>query len=200
MVKPQKIVTPIGMSSWCAINPDNPDTKFDPQWYVDLIVEKDDAKSFADAVKKFYEETRSHFGATKPTNPIPIKEHTDEEGNPTGQLVIKCKRKVGGTRKDGSTWTNKPPVLFGADGNPFTPDGSLGKGTKMRVSVLMKPYGAPKVGVMFEIASAQIIDANYYGNDASGDDFEAVEGTAKTTVPASAEGFTKVEGGDSFDF
>jgi len=200
MVKPQKIVTPIGMSSWCAINPDNPDTKFDHKWYVDLIVEKDDAKSFTDAVKKFYEETRSHFGATKPTNPIPIKEHTDEEGNPTGQLVIKCKRKVGGTRKDGSTWTNKPPVLFGADGNPFTPDGSIGKGTKMRLSVLMKPYGAPKVGVMFEIVSAQIIDANYYGNDASADDFEAVEGTAKTTVPASTEGFTKVEGGDSFNF
>ena len=90
-------------------------------------------------------------------------------------------------------------MLFGADGNPFTPEGTIGKGTKMRVSVKMKPYGAPKVGIKFEIASAQIIDANYYG-DEGGCDFEAVEGTAVTTVPASAEGFDKVEGGDSFNF
>jgi len=92
-------------------------------------------------------------------------------------------------------------VLFGADLQPFTPEGSLGKGTKLRMSIGMKPYGNPKVGVTFEIVSAQIIDANYYGEEASADAFDVVEeGTAKTVVPAGAESFSEVEGGDSFNF
>jgi hypothetical protein len=200
MVKTKKITTPIGTSSWCALN-EAPDTKFDPQWYCDLLVDKADAESFVADAEAFYTETREHFGASKATNPLPIKEHVDEEGNKTGKLVFKCKRKASGIRKDGSTWENKPPVLFGADLQPFTPEGSLGKGTKLRMSIGMKPYGNPKVGVTFEIVSAQIIDANYYGEEASADAFDVVEeGTAKTVVPAGAESFSEVEGGDSFNF
>ncbi len=186
MVKTTKIVTPIGTAAWCAINPDSPDTKFEPQWYVDLIVEKDaeGMPEFGKAVKAFYEETRQEFGMERGTNPIPIKAYIDSEGNTTDKLLIKCKLAVGGTRKDGTACSNRPPVLFGADHNPFIPDGSLGKGTKLRVSLGMKPYSQPKVGIRFDIVSAQIIDAEYHGIQASEDDFGAVEGSATTAAPA----------------
>lgn len=196
MVKTTKIVTPVGTSSWCSINPDNPDTKFEHQWYVDLIVDKADAQDFLKTVKAFYAETKADFGEGKPTNPIPITNYVDEDGNATDKVLIKCKRKVGGVRKDGTAWTNQPHVLFDTDMQKFVPEGNLGKGTKMRVSLAMKPYSKPKVGVTFEILSCLIIEPEYYGVQASADDF-GIEAVA----PSGGEGQSALEaGGDDFNF
>lgn len=192
MAKPQKIVTPIGTAAWCAINPDKPDTKFEHQWYVDLIVPKKDAVAFVKEVKAYYEATTDEYGMAAGTNPIPIKPYIDADGNKTDCLLIKCKLAASGVKKDGTPWTNKPPVLFGADLNPFVPEGLIGKGSKMRVSLAMKGYSKPKTGIKFDIVSVQIIDAAYYGVQASADDFTAEEGTATTAAPVSSREHSSV--------
>lgn len=201
MVKTTKIITPVGIASWCALNPDSPDTKFDPQWHVKLIVEKDEAATFVETAKAFYQETRAHFGMDKATNPIPISAYVDEEGNATDKLLIKCKRMSSGVKKDGTPWTNSPHVLFGADLKPFVPEGRIGKGTRLRVALAMSPYGAPKVGVKFDIISAQILDAEYYEEQASPDDFNVEEGTAATAASPGVEDFSPAgTGGGDFNF
>ena len=202
-MKPTPITTPIGISSWCAINPDSPDTKYEHQWFVDLVVDPNDpkVKAFIETTKKFYNDARQHFGAQIGTNPLPIKDELDADKNPTGMLVIKCKRKVGGIRKDGSPWTNTLPVLYDANVQPFTPSGSIGKGSKMRIALNMKPYGAPKVGVTFEIVSVQILDVQYYGNDATPEAFEVEQGSNTPTPELTPDSISSAsEGGDSFSF
>ena len=198
VLKPKQITTPIGQSHWCALNPDSPDTKFGSKWYVDLLVPKKDMKEFVSNVESFLDEARNQFGKDKKVNPLPIKEHFDEDGNKTDFLVIKCKLVAEGQRKDGSLYQNKL-VLFDCDTKPFTPEGTIGMGTKMRVSINMVAYDVQGVGVTFKIKSAQIIDVNYY-DGASASDFDAVEGN--TSNGDTSEDFKEEgEGGSTtFDF
>ncbi len=191
--------TPIGHSSWCALNPDNPDTKFGSKWYVDLVVPKKDMKEFVGAAENLLAKTRKHFGEDKNVVSLPIKEHFDADGNKTDNLVIKIKLKAEGTSMQGKTYTNTLK-LIGADLKPFVPEGTIGMGTKMQVATYMSGYsGRDGVGVTFKIKSAQIIDVKYYGGgNADASDYEVQEGNATTDDSVTAEEAPEVV--SSFDF
>jgi hypothetical protein len=198
MLKPQSITTPIGTSSWCALNPDAPDTKFGAKFYVDLLVPKKNMKEFAKSAKSFLEEARSEFGMKKKVNPLPIKQHVDEDGNETDFLVVKCKLVAEGQKKDGGTYKNKL-VLFDCNKKPFVPEGVIGMGTKMRVALNMCAYDVQGVGVTFKISCVQIIDVKYYEGSASADEFEVEEGNTSSTEEE-ATVFDDTSDEDTFDF
>lgn len=179
VLKPQKIVTPIGTSHWCALNPESPDTKFGSKWYVDLIVPKKSMKDFMEQAKSFLEQARSEFGKKKKVNPLPVKPHLDEDGNETDSVIIKCKLIAEGQKKDGGTYTNKLR-LIDCDKKPFFPTDTIGMGTKMRVALNMSPYDVQGVGVTFKISTVQIIDVNYYEGSADVDEFDIEEGNTST--------------------
>lgn len=180
-MKSQKITTPVGIASWCALNPDKPCTQFEPQWYVDLIVAKDDATDFMNKVQAFYDEAREEFGISKSTNPIPISEETDEDGKKTGNIIIKCKLPESGiNEKTQKPWSNNPPVLYGADLAKWTPEGVIGKGTKMRASINMTSYDKPRVGMKMRLLGAQIIEPVYFGAEADASDFDTEQGTTNS--------------------
>ena len=196
--------TPIGHSSWCALNPEQPDTKYGSKWYVDLVVPKnEETKEFVSVAEGLLAKTRKHFGEDKPVVALPIKEHFDADGNKTDNLVIKVKLKAEGTNMQGKNYTNTLK-LIGADLKPFIPTGKIGMGTKLQVISYMSGYsGRDGVGVTFKIKSAQIIDVKYYGGgDADASDYEVQEGNATTddSITDTTTDVKPTESVSSFDF
>jgi hypothetical protein len=191
--------TPVGFSSWCALNPEAPDTKFGSKWYVDLVVPKNaDTKEFVQKAEGLLAQARKHFGEDKPVVALPIKEHVDAEGNKTGDLVIRVKLITEGENKQTGRKYKNTLKLIGADLKPFVPEGTIGMGTKMCVVCYMSGYsGRDGVGITFKIKSAQIIDVKYYGGgEADASDYEAHEGNAVSEEPSAPQEVST----SSFDF
>ena len=101
------------------------------------------------------------------------------------------KRKVSGIRKDGSTWTNSPPALFDAQGNPLSEEmkervDKIGPGSIGRISFEASPYSHPSTGVGIKVQplAAQIIDLKEYTKSSTSYGFEATEGNFQTTSAA----------------
>jgi len=182
MLKPQQITTPIGTSSWININDGMPDRgkdgSYTPKFKVDLIVPKANMSDFMNQANQFHKAVADDLGTT--IRPLPIKNELDEEGNPTGNVIIKATLNYFPER-DGKKETKV--TMFSADNEPFTPDGLVGKGTKMQVSINMSPYntGGNK-GVTFRIKAVRIIDVVYYGGNDTNDFGDAVEGN--TSAPS----------------
>ena len=106
-------------------------------------------------------------------------------------FYIKMKRKVSGIRKDGSTWTNSPPALFDAQGNPLSEEmkervDKIGPGSIGRISFEASPYSHPSTGVGIKVQplAAQIIDLKEYTKSSTSYGFEATEGNFQTTSAA----------------
>lgn len=195
MLKPHELTTPQGTASWININdskPDKgPDGSYTPTYKVDLIVSKDtlNASGFLPQAEQYHAAVSKDLGSE--IRPLPIKEELDESGNPTGNLILKCKKKYFPERRDenGNVIKNETRVkMIGADNNPWSPTGLIGKGTKMQVALKLNPYntGGNK-GITFFIEEVRIIDVVYYGEGKSNRFGDAVEGNTITDEPKQEE-------------
>jgi hypothetical protein len=202
-MNPLKIVTPQGVAQYCSLNPEAPSTQFDHEWNVKLIVTAEAAAPFIAKAQAFFQEVREEHGVAKPTNPLPIIEEVDAAGVKTGNFIFKCKRGAAGVKKDGTPWTNKPHVLFDADGGIYRPEGVLGSGTVLRVGLSIQEYFKPNVGVKFYIDSAKILNPVFRGG-ASADDYDDGDTSmapANYSAPAPTEAVTSAPtGGNLADF
>lgn len=161
-----KFVTPVGVASWPKLT--EPSTKFKPEGVYegnlifdaetgDLIREKLN-KFLDDAVQKFKEEHPEKAKRIKPAD-LPLKDQYDEDGEETGNVILKTSRYASGTTKAGKAW--KAKIKFAdSKGRPINPKGlSLWSGSELRIYCTVSGYFVAKdntVGIKLEIDAVQI--------------------------------------------
>lgn len=132
-----------GKAMWCSIQ--EPNTKFEPMWCCDLIVDDKTAKEFSKAGHKV---------------------RTNEE---TGEKSIKFKRKV--TTAKGKA--NRQPVVVDANRNPFTE--LIGNGSVVNVQYKEYEWNyAGKSGKGLDLQGVQVVEHKPFAG-ADGAEFEAEE-------------------------
>lgn len=169
MSKDTRITTPKGIAQFAWLN--KADTKFNDlgEYKVNLVVPKEDAAAFAKKV----EAIRNEFIAgdkKKKKAPLPFAQAVDDQGNETGDIIIKTKVKNSRTR-DGGIWERKPK-LFDAGGNKI--DANVGGGSTIKLNVQVYVWDvatAGGVGVMLQPVAVQVIDLVEFGGGESADSF-----------------------------
>jgi len=150
MAKNIKMTTPAGTARWPWLN--KADTKFKPEgeYKVTLVVSKKEVKPLLDAASKIVQEIMAN-NKIKKRAPFPIVAETDDQGNETGNMLVKCAVKC----REG--WDRKPK-LFDAEGNRI--DVKVGGGSTIKVNVEL--YGwhnaALGAGVMLQPIAVQVLD------------------------------------------
>ena len=179
------------------------DTKFDKNEYkVHCLIPADKGTEISDKLDEMLQQWKATCKeydpkkAWKLVDPQPWA-YEQEDGNPV--LVLKCKRRAAGVRKDGTTWSVQLPI-FDSKGALVTnraPLQKLGPGSEGRVKLRAQPYSAPiGVGISLKIQEVQIIKAVEY-TAATG--FDAVEGgwtDTKEEGTAEVETFAASAAGD----
>lgn len=166
-----RITTPAGIARWPHLN--EPDTKFnkDGDYKVNLLLGAEDTEklrsSMQEVLQKFIAEGNAK---TKKVAPLPIKEATDAEGNPTGQFEIKFKLRAVGVSR-GERWEQRP-ALFDAQGKPMTE--LVGNGSKVKVGAEIVPYSTAisGTGVTLRLRAVQVLELKTV---AGGDAFDSWE-------------------------
>lgn len=113
----------------------------------------------------------------------PLRPEIDDEGDETGKVILKAKRKASGTYKNGpksgQKWTAKP-TIFNAKGAPLANPPKIGGGSDVKMSIELKPYyvaGTGDVGCSFNLEAVQLITLVQFGQrDAAGYGFAAEDG------------------------
>ena len=164
--------TPKGVAVYPRLG--KPDTKFHDlgQYKADISIPAEEAKKFLEPILKLYKE---HTGKNHPKNPSRDNKNAiywveeDEEGNETGNYVLKLRVKNKNTR-EGDVWDRKP-AQFSASGKPIkvNPYG----GTVMKVSIEAYAWKTPTGGKglslqplaiqVFELVEGQGGSASNYG-------------------------------------
>jgi len=176
-----KIVTPIGIAQYPWLS--SPDTKFSEvgDYKTNLILSKKDAQDVISMIDTAREESvkigaeKSNGKKVKQADP-PYYDEVDDDGKPTGNVVLKFKCKAKVTTKSGESFENKP-TLFDAKGKPMTNVNVWG-GSELKVSAELIPYFTSMVGagVSMRLRAAQIINLIEGGSNSSGYGFKEEEG------------------------
>jgi hypothetical protein len=150
MAKNVKFTTPAGIARYPWLN--KADTKWKPEgeYKVTVVVPKKEAT----ALIKLCTEARAEVAKqnkTKKLAELPISPETDDQGNETGNMLIKCAVKC----REG--WDRKPK-LFDAAGNRI--DVRVGGGSKIKVNVEVYAWFAASLGagVTLQPVAVQVLD------------------------------------------
>lgn len=159
-------VTPIGTASWPKLV--EPTTRFKPEgvYETKLIYDGETAekirvaldKMLDDAIAKFKEEYPDKAKRLKRAD-LPLTPEFDQDGDETGNFVLKVSRYASGTTKAGKQWKAKLKYAD-AKGKPVSAKGlSIWSGSLIRVFCTVAGYIVAKdnsVGVKLEIDVVQI--------------------------------------------
>ena len=179
---PNVFTTPKGIAQYPWLS--KPDTKFDEegQYKVNLILSQEDAKPLIQQINESFaqnlkEETKKNKGKDIKTANPPYSDELDDDGKPTGNIIIKFKSKA-----------IYPPAIFDAQGNVMK-DSNIWGGSEIRVNGSIAPYYVPLIGagVSLRLRAVQVIEY-VEGGTGSADrfGFEEVEGGFVQEEPASA--------------
>ena len=113
----------------------------------------------------------------------PLRPEIDDEGDETGTVLLKAKRKASGVYKSGpktgERWEAKPNI-FNNKGVQLTNPPKIGGGSEVKMSIELKPYyvaGTGDVGCSFNLEAVQLLTLVQFGQrDAAGYGFGAEEG------------------------
>mgnify|MGYP003112738445 FL=1 len=150
-----------------------PDTKFDEQGHykVNLCLSKEDAAPVLDIIKGVVKEGIVALKKDKPNlemkqAPLPFHDELDDDGNPTGNVIVKFKSKAA-----------YKPAVFDSKGNMMAKSNIYG-GSELKVNGAAAFFHTPMIGagVTLRLRAVQVI--------------QYVEGT----VGASKFGFDEEEG------
>jgi len=179
-----------------------PDTKFVPTGVFDTKIvlgpgEKRDAiiKAIDEAREAIYaEKVKEHRDnkkiVVKRAEDIPYQPETDDEGNPTGNIVLHAKMKHVVEPKDGEPWTQTPD-LYDRSAERYKAPITIRPwtGTIARIAFEIVPYFTVKLGagVTLRLKSAQILalvegsekTAEYYGYEPEPEDPQEGGGSAE---------------------
>lgn len=217
--KPVRITSPIGVAKWAFI--DKPSTKFNPdgEYNVTLVLDSAEGAALEKTLLKAAEAAREEMvaEAKKPAQAkarksyrltCGITKEEDEEGEETGNYVLKAKRDASYEGRDGKVVNVSIPV-FDAKKNPVAGGVQIGRGSKLRVAVDLRPYAMDATqcaGVSLRLAGVQVIDLVAPGGGASADacgfgEEEGYEGGGDDSAEgAETEGGSGDGGGEGDDF
>ena len=173
-----KIVTPVGIAQYPWLS--SPDTKFSEvgDYKTNLILSKKDAQDVIKMIDTAREESvkigaeKSNGKKVKQADP-PYYDEVDDDGKPTGNVILKFKCKAKVTTKSGESFENKP-TLFDAKGKPMLNVNVWG-GSELKVSAELIPYFTSMVGagVSMRLRAAQIIKLIEGGSNSRASAFQA---------------------------
>jgi hypothetical protein len=180
-----------------------PDTKFkeEGQWKtglrllatdpaaIKLMKEIDDRIDHAVAEAKKNADSPKKAKAVKPCDDKPYRMETDDDDNPTGNVIFNFKMKASGVNRKTKEEFTRKPALFDAKGEPLPSGVKIGGGSEAKVSFEFfefPPAGKTGAGVSLRLAGVQIIklvewgagDAEYFGFEDESEDEE--EGPVET--------------------
>ena len=155
----ETITTPVGIAKYPHLN--KPDTKFDKEgvYVVSLIFDKEKAAGLVAKMKGILQDF-CISNNEKRKAPLPIKDVTNAEGEPTGEIEIKFKLRAIG-RKGNDTWEQKPLLV---DSKRTPTDAPVGGGSKLKVGAEIVPYMSPRdgCGITMRLKAVQIIELVKY--------------------------------------
>ena len=150
-----------------------PDTKFDEQGHykVNLCLSEEDAKPVIELIKQSVVEGIKALKKDKPNAeikqaPLPFSKEVDDDGNPTGNVIIKFKSKAA-----------YKPAVFDSKGNMMTNSNIYG-GSEIKVNGSCAFFHTAMIGagVSIRLRAVQVIQYVEGANGATKFGFEEVEG------------------------
>lgn len=131
---------------------------------------------------------------------VPYGADTDQDGNETGNTVLKAKNDAVITKKDKTTFT-KTIAVYDAKGKPMVGK-NVGRGSKVKLAIIVAPFkmdATSKVGVTLWLEAVQVLDLVTFGaKDSAGFGFGEEEGYVDDGETPSDTGTGEVaEGSDA---
>jgi hypothetical protein len=214
--KRETLTSPVGTAVFPYLN--EPDTKFDARgtYTTKLKAVLEESQPLIDRLNAEHAKSVAAAKAENPKKakkikdgPLPYEMETDEEGNETGNVLLKFKLIAQGTRADKTTFTQKP-ALFDAKGKPLPQGKKVGGGSRIKVAFEINPYftDIAGAGISLRLRAVQVLELKEWGNrDAAAFGFGQEEGysaddDAAATFPENASESTTTEssGTDNDDF
>ena len=183
-----------------------PDTQYEPMWKVTCLIKPEEAKEIEEQLTGLLDRWKQQLKAENPNTKYKLgtQPWSYEEVDGTPFFVIKTKMKVGGVRKDGSSWKNRPPALFNSEGKAMTEEekqtvNKCGPGTEGQVNLRCSGYeGGFGVGIKIQPEAAIIRKHVEYVKTAEGYGFEASSEKAEESSEACSVVTSVVSAGDEF--
>lgn len=176
--KRQYYITPAGTAQYPRLN--KPDTKFkaDGEYKVTLVLDAATAEplieqidaAMAESLVKARRENPAKAKTIKGASDKPYKIETDNDGNETGNYKFNFKMSAKVTKRDGTSYEQKPAV-FDAKLRPIPATVNVGGGSTVRVKFEMYRFYTALVGagVSLRLLAVQILDlVEYSRNGAEG--------------------------------
>jgi len=179
--KKHDIIKLKGTAKFCHLN--EPNKKFNAEfgvWSCDLVVSSEQAEVLKQAIRPLYEEELQKVQDANPGKEIKqAQKPFDEQSD--GTSLVRIKRKGGGRRADGTTYTLSSPALYDSAGKPLPEDVQIWGGSKMNVAFRPNFWYIPALGfgVSLDLEAVQVIELANGG---------------VSNVAAEAFGFTEEEG------
>lgn len=197
------VVSPEGIAIYPHLT--QPDTKFNAmgEYKVSLSVDKSEAAPLIGNIETAMKQAEKMIppGKRKKVAEPPYFDELDDEGQETGRVVFKFKRKAKIVTKDGRT-IEMDVKLFDAQGTLINDVESIWGGSTLRASADLVPYyvASSGAGVTLRLKAVQIIELKTGGgSNASSFGFEATEGySAPQVETAQDEGFVDEEETEDF--
>tara|TARA_R110000803_G_scaffold56372_1_gene113695 strand:+ start:160 stop:834 length:675 start_codon:yes stop_codon:yes gene_type:complete len=178
------ITTPKGIAQYPWLS--KPDTKFseEGEYKVNIILTKEEAAPLVEKINNVFaenvkEETKKAKGKEIKTSKPPYMDEVDDEGNPTGNVILKFKSKAA-----------YPPAIFDSKGTVMK-DSNIWGGSEIKVNGYVAPYFTSMVGagVALRLRAVQIIQYVEGSQGAGRFGFEEEDGGFIQEVPEKFDEF-----------
>ncbi len=187
-----------GKAMWAKVF--EPETKFDKDgiYSIEVLIPEDEAAPVCEQLDNILEK---EFESKVKANPKlkaslsmrkPYFPEVDKNGDETGNIVFRIKKKASGTKRDGTKYEAAPPVVQDAKRNPVK-NVLIGNDSTVKVAFTINPYlmqSTKQVGLSFRLNAVQIINLVEY--QAGGNFFDDEDGYV-------AEAVSKDDAIDHFD-
>ena len=182
------------------------DTKFETPgvWKVTCLIPADKATQIEEQLTGLLDRWKAQLKAAEPDKKFKLAAlpwaFEERDGKPV--FAVKTKMKVGGINQQGKQWTNRPPVLQNAQGQPMTEEekqavNKMGPGTEGQVFLRCSGYsGNFGVGINIQPEAAIIHKHVEYSKSATSYGFQTEE--AAEPVACAAPTAPAVSSGDEF--
>lgn len=192
----EKMVSPAGIAVWPYLN--SPDTKFDNggagEYKVSVKLTEAAAQPVIDKLQKILDQYQAEEISQNPkvkqfTPRLPIEEEVDDQGNLTGNWLLKVKQKAQITTANGIV--DMKVALFDAKRRPTNAE--IGGGSTLKVATTIVPYTMPSnkaVGISLRLYAVQVLNLVEGGSEGDGSMFDVEDGFSDETSEL-ASNFTK---------